>query len=479
MVVRLLAATLLASVAMLIVALVGQGVAGARELARPPERITDRGLASTAAATRDAFAVPGGSVAEQPTFAQAYAAADRQLEQLGLLSTAPLGTVPLLDAQASGRATRPERQEPPGVPGEDGVLIAPQWGYGWGPNLRQRPRDRAQGGAARDPASGDRLAGTRYAAAAAITLADAAGPTRLAQSRPLPPPGDRSRRLEQIQRELAELRQQRTQELGRRRVDEEWAQKAMEYLNREVALLTEYKEIEIFQKLEGLQPQELRRWSKEISRQLDQIELGFGPPPAPGSPDSPTALQDAQVTALQNAYGYIQRQVPIPPDLRLPRQELLGRAASVQARLDATKAQREAELGGKQVTPQRLERYRQLETSVRDLERDLAETQAILRATTPPEAPEEIIDPWAARQQDSSLQPSGTPTRTAAGEGGPTAAPGADSAVEQAGAFVDGGPATPGDTWVVDASLLQEDSSPEDGVSPPDGSPFNNGFMTS
>ncbi|HKE99981.1 MAG TPA: hypothetical protein VKG45_13730 [Actinomycetes bacterium] len=51
--------------------------------------------------------------------------------------------------------------------------------------------------------------------------------------------------------------------------------------------------------------------------------------------------------------------------------------------------------------------------------------------------------------------------------------------MEQADASVDGGQMVPGDTGVVDASLLPEGSSPEGSVSPADGSPFDNSIMTS
>jgi hypothetical protein len=469
----------------LIVALGGQSVAGARELARQPERITDRGPATTATADRAALAAPRRAAADQPVLAQAYAAADRQLRQLRLISTPPLGTVPLLGAQAPGRATLPRGQEPPGVPGQDGTLIVPQWGDGWGPNLRQRPRDRGQGGAAeRDSAPGDPAAGTRYAHATATGLADAAGPTRTAQAGPLRIPQDPQRRLQQIERELAELRTQRKEELGGKEVTPDWVRRAIEYARREEALLTESKEIEIFQQLHGLPPQELRRWGKEIQYRLDQIEetvqrdeLGLS---RPGAPPDPEVSLAPQRNALQNAYEYIQRQVPVPPELRLPREELLSHAASVKARLDAIRAQQQAELGGKDVTPELLDRYWELRRATRDLEREYAETQAVLRATTPPEAPEAIIDPWAspARQKDGSLEPSGTPVQTAAGEDEPTTAPGTPDPDEQADASADGGPAAPGDTWVIDASSPQEDSSPQDGASPADSSPFDNGITT-
>jgi hypothetical protein len=265
--------------------------------------------------------------------------------------------------------------------------------------------------------------------------------------------------------------------------------RAGEYYLQEEALLTESEEIEIFQQLSGLSPEELRRRGKEIQHRLDQIEETVQRDKLrlsrPGDPVEPEVVLAPEQWALQSAHEYIQREVPVPPELRLPREELLSHDASVKAQLDESRAQLEAHLNGLKELDglegediklrQFFDRYFERRTTSRNFEREYAETQAVLRATTPPEAPEEILDPWAARQQDSSLQPSGPPTRTAAGGGGPTTAPGADSAVEQADAFVDGGQIAPGGIWVVDASLLQENSSPEDGVSPPDGSPFDSG----
>jgi len=50
--------------------------------------------------------------------------------------------------------------------------------------------------------------------------------------------------------------------------------------------------------------------------------------------------------------------------------------------------------------------------------------------------------------------------------------------VEQAAAPVDGGPAAPGGTWVLDAGSPPEDRSPEGAAVPADQDPFDNGIMT-
>jgi hypothetical protein len=416
---RPLTAALLIGVALPVVALVGQGAAGARELRLAPTGTLEG--SQPAVATRAPAAAPDGartldpdaSAVHLPMVAQALAAARRELAEF--------------DRDQAGL---PPGADPSDTPDDQDRGVLPDW-RAWRPGAQQDARLRVRRPGDGDPAAGSSATGPPSGSTPAAAVTAARTPEEL------------RRRLEEIGAELDKLRAQRQQELDLPAATGS-LQRVVEIMEQEEALLDESVEVRFLLELDGMTPQEIWRRGQEIQRRLDDLDerwrreiLGVDRPGGVPSEHPPVYLAPV-MKLLQDQYAHVRSRVPVSPELRRPRAELLGHAATLEAQIAALQAQREAELGGKDITGELMDSWWAYERQIRALRREHGETRSILQSMTPLEDPEAVIDPFPApqgRQQDSLLEPSGTPagaTAQAASEQDPVPAPVPPSEVAEA-----------------------------------------------